>query len=175
MSTQDSAAFLAEHADDLLAPDADAALLAMGQGRPDLHRTLDVHRAILALVRTDGIDATYTLLTDRQALDARLGQAVAAADGPALTWLSRIEGGVHDAQWAAVVHWLAARALEPDRDSSSSATDLAEAETDPPLPEERARAVSELAALMTACPTRAAALGALLQAVLTTEVQPSEG
>ncbi|MFI8237669.1 tetratricopeptide repeat protein [Streptomyces sp. NPDC085866] len=197
-----SAAYLAEHAADLLAPDADAALAAMDEDNDGADRVVAVHRAIAALAVADGIDAAYNLLEDRQALHARVQTALEAADGPALAWLAFIEDGVYDAPWAAAVHWLAAQALDDtsvtggsdsenaDRGPSTpvAAVHAATQAADPapaqilsaaarakaPDADERNRAVAELAALMAARPTRAAALGELLQAVLAAPVQAPE-
>ncbi|MFJ7207134.1 hypothetical protein ACIQWR_26815, partial [Streptomyces sp. NPDC098789] len=182
-----SAAFLAARADDLLAPDADGALAGMGEGPQGESRVITVHRAILAMAAGDGIEAVYGLLEDRQALHARVQQALEAADGQALGWLALIEEGVFDASWTATVHWLAARALDEAptgavvraarRAAAPHPADVlaAAAQEAAPTQEERNRAVAELASLLSARPSRAAALSAVLQAVLAATVPAPEG
>ncbi|WP_336113833.1 tetratricopeptide repeat-containing protein [Streptomyces sp. PTD9-10] len=189
-----SAAYLADHAADLLAPDADAALAVMGENLEGADQVVAVHRAIAAMAAVDGIDDAYRLLEDRQALHTRVQKALAAADGPALGWLALIEDGVYDDPWAAAVHWLAAQALDdsPDADGRSGApiaavraavqvTDSAPAHVlsaaahvKSPDADERNRAVAELAALMAARPTRAAPLGEILQAVVAPPLRAPE-
>ncbi|MFI6153034.1 tetratricopeptide repeat protein, partial [Kitasatospora sp. NPDC051170] len=197
-----SAAYLAEHEDDLLAPDTDAALATMGEGPEGESQVVAVHRAILAMAGSDGIDAAYGLLENRQALHVRLQSALETANGTELARLALIEDGVYDAPWPAAVHWLAAQALDDTPATSGSDADndgsgpgvpiaavhaatqadghtaahvlsAAAGEREPDVAE-RNRAVAELAALMATVPTRAAALGELLQAVLAPAVQAPE-
>jgi hypothetical protein len=196
-----SAAFLAEHAEDLLAPETDAVLAGMGEGPQDESRVVAMHRAILALAAGDGIEAAYSLLESRQALHARIQQALEAADAQTLGWLALVEESVFDAPWAAAVHWLAARALddtptigdpagEGDREHFTGAVVRSARQAATPTPgdvlsaaaqesapsmEERNRAVAELAALLAARPARVAALNTVLQAVLAATDQASEG
>ncbi|MFD9398160.1 tetratricopeptide repeat protein [Streptomyces sp. NPDC060011] len=196
-----SEAYLAEHADDLLGPEADAVLATMSEGPEGTSRVVAVHRGILATAASDGIDTAYRLLDGRRALHTRIQKALEAADGSALGWLALIEDGAYNAPWAAAVHWLTAQALEDtptsadsdDKSDSSEprapaavraaaqAADLtptgvlsAAAREGAPDADDRNRAVAELAALLAARPTRAAALGELLQAVLATTVQVPE-
>jgi hypothetical protein len=190
-----SAAFLSEHADDLLAPGADATLAALDRSPGGGSTVIAVHRAILALAGSDGVTATYALLEDRRALHARTQTALTAADALALSQLALIEGGVYGEAWSSTVHLLAARALddpagtrEPLDGADSgpgaagqaaesiaqpSAADVlaAAARARRPDADERNRAVAEIAALMAVRPARAEALGELLGAVLATEVQ----
>ncbi|MFI5979999.1 tetratricopeptide repeat protein [Streptomyces sp. NPDC051555] len=182
-----SAAFLAEHVEDLLAPDADGALAGMDEGPQGESQVIAVHRAVLAMAAADGIEAAYGLLEDRQVLHARVQQALEAADGQTLAWLAVVEGSVFDASWTATVHWLAARALDDAPNGAVVRAARQAAVPDPgdvlaaaaheaaPTAEERNRAVAELASLLSARPSRAAALSAVLQAVLAVTAPELEG
>ncbi|MFB7470883.1 tetratricopeptide repeat protein [Kitasatospora sp. NPDC056184] len=163
-----SADYLTEHAPDLLAPDTDAALVALDGGHPETRPVISLHRAILAMSAVDGIEAAYALVADRALLITRVRQALEAADAPSLNWLAVIEEAVHKAAWSATVHRLAARALADDVPTDPAPAEIlrAAAPGTEPDTDERNRAVAEIAALMTAHPARAAALGELLQAVL---------
>ncbi|WP_221447272.1 ATP-binding protein [Saccharothrix violaceirubra] len=166
-----SAAYLTDHAEDLLTPDADASLAAID----DAGLVADVHRALLAVALDDGIDAAYELLQNRQVLHARVQKALAAADGATLRLLSAIEVGVYGDVWVGAVHWSTAWVLD-DPEASDETAHAPEAvevlreavQAKAPDGDERNRMVAELAALMAARPARATALGDILQAVLAT-------
>ncbi|MFF8768586.1 tetratricopeptide repeat protein [Kitasatospora sp. NPDC015120] len=171
-----SATYLADHATDLLAPDADAALTDLGSGSPeDVHPLITLHRAILAMSVADGIEPAYTLLTDRHLLNTRIQRALGAADTTALNWLALIEKVMYGAVWSATVHLLAAHAVDDDATGPSPAEALRAAaqDTEPDM-DDRNRAIAEIANLMSVHPTRAAALGELLQAVLAPPAQAPE-
>ncbi|MEU6235428.1 tetratricopeptide repeat protein [Kitasatospora sp. NPDC047058] len=195
-----STAFLTAHAQDLLAPDADAALAAMADGQQGPNPVIATHRAILALATSDGIEPAYQALANHQALHARIQRALEIADGPTLEWLAVLEEFVLSSFWTAAAHWLAARALapaeaapasiEPDDTPAPRPTPLAAhiaataapadvlaaaAEARTPTPGDRDRVLAELAALIGARPSRAAALSTVLQAVLATDTQAAKG
>ncbi|MFE1472780.1 tetratricopeptide repeat protein [Streptomyces cyaneofuscatus] len=72
---------------------------------------LSAHLAILAIARTKGVDAAYRLVKDRNALQAFIGQALEAGDGPALLFAAIIEGQVYGDTLSSLTHSEAGKAL----------------------------------------------------------------
>ncbi|MFJ1612895.1 tetratricopeptide repeat protein [Streptomyces sp. NPDC088251] len=103
------------------------------------------HVAVLDVARTEGLDAAYRLVEDRDALQAYVERALAAGDGNALLHAAAVEGQVFDDMLSSLTHAQAGMVLagavegvEPDE----LATLLARA------PEEtRARLLREILAL----------------------------
>ncbi|MEE1812125.1 tetratricopeptide repeat protein [Streptomyces sp. BE133] len=103
------------------------------------------HVAVLDVARTEGLDAAYRLVEDRDALQAYVERALAAGDGNALLHAAAVEGQVFDDRLSSLTHAQAGmvlagavEAVEPDE----LATLL------PRAPEEtRARLLREILAL----------------------------
>ncbi|MFE7045020.1 tetratricopeptide repeat protein [Streptomyces atratus] len=103
------------------------------------------HVAVLDVARTEGLDAAYRLVEDRDALQAYVERALAVGDGNALLHAAAIEGQVFDDRLSSLTHAQAGmvlagavEAVEPDE----LATLL------PRAPEEtRARLLREILAL----------------------------
>lgn len=103
------------------------------------------HVAVLEVARTEGLDAAYRLVEDRDALQAYVERALAAGDGNALLHAAAVEGQVFDDRLSSLTHAQAGMVLsgavegiEPDE----LATLL------PRAPEEtRARLLREILAL----------------------------
>lgn len=158
-----SAQYLTTHAADLLAPDTDPLLAEMADDDA-AGLAFEVHRALLALAATDGVEAAYALLQDPQAFQSRIRTALDSADAHSLAWLSVIEDVLFEAPWSAALHRLTARALAGAEDTDGAQVPMRlDGE---PTPEERTRAASELAALIALRPDRATELSAVLQAAL---------
>ncbi|MFB7083639.1 hypothetical protein [Streptomyces sp. NPDC056308] len=127
----ESRAFLQDHPRILRAQPSEATPLA--------------HVAVLDVARTEGLDAAYRLVEDRDALQAYVERALAAGDGDALLHAAAVEGQVFDDRLSSLTHAQAGMVLsgavegiEPDE----LATLL------PRAPEEtRARLLREILAL----------------------------
>ncbi|AXE77521.1 tetratricopeptide repeat protein [Streptomyces atratus] len=103
------------------------------------------HVAVLDVARTEGLDAAYRLVEDRDALQAYVERALAAGDGNALLHAAAIEGQVFDDRLSSLAHAQAGMVLSgvvEDIEPDELATLL------PRAPEEtRARLLREILAL----------------------------
>ncbi|MGY3063910.1 hypothetical protein ACVWZD_008208 [Streptomyces sp. TE3672] len=73
------------------------------QARPPQDTPL-AHVAVLDVARTEGLDAAYRLVEDRDALQAYVERALAAGDGNALLHAAAIEGQVFDDGLSSLTH-----------------------------------------------------------------------
>ncbi|MFD7721281.1 tetratricopeptide repeat protein [Streptomyces sp. NPDC059814] len=62
------------------------------------------HVAVLDVARTEGLDAAYRLVEDRDALQAYVERALAAGDGNALMHAAAVEGQVFDDKLSSLTH-----------------------------------------------------------------------
>ncbi|MFE4335104.1 tetratricopeptide repeat protein [Streptomyces sp. NPDC056831] len=62
------------------------------------------HVAVLDVARTEGLDAAYRLVEDRDALQAYVERALAAGDGNALLHAAAVEGQVFDDRLSSLTH-----------------------------------------------------------------------
>ncbi|QES50461.1 tetratricopeptide repeat protein [Streptomyces venezuelae] len=156
---EESRRHLAEHAENLLS-DLALRLLASGSRTP----VRAVHSALLTLARADGIPAAYAYIGDHAALHDRLRELLAQIQPPSAVIAAgaTLELLVHKEQFAARVHSALASALNSD--------DPATEDWPPATPAERDRALAEIAGLIGLHPQHAAALSALMQRILATEV-----
>ncbi|MDK0519064.1 tetratricopeptide repeat protein [Streptomyces sp. ML-6] len=69
------------------------------------------HVAVLEVARTEGVDAAYRLVEDRDALQAYVERALAAGDGNALMHAAAVEGQVFDDKLSSLAHAQAAMVL----------------------------------------------------------------
>ncbi|MFD8826118.1 tetratricopeptide repeat protein [Streptomyces sp. NPDC059605] len=103
------------------------------------------HVAVLDVARTEGVDAAYRLVEDRDALQAYVERALAAGDGNALMHAAAVEGQVFDDKLSSLTHAQAGMVLSGVVESIEPG-DLATLL--PRAPEEtRARLLREILAL----------------------------
>jgi hypothetical protein len=154
----------------LLDPDVPNVLADVDGDRPAPARL--VHFAVLVLTHVDGLDETYSYLTDRARLESGIRRAIESASGERLWACAMIEEYVYGQPFLAATHGLMAVLTRPseagvdetalDRESLDRLADLAsDADVD-----ERNRAAAQIATLLRAAPSTAVEATVLLNTIL---------
>jgi len=171
-SWEASQEFLDTHRDELLDEGTDTALATIGGDQHDTP-VLNVHRALLHLARTDGIQPAYRCVQDRQALSVHVQAALDQASDATLAHLAVLEHAVFNDPFPAATHHAMAVALSdpaewPERPEALAAVSHLAAQASA---EDRNRAAAETAALLANHPQYAERLNPLLRAILTPDRQ----
>ena len=152
-SWQDSRAFAEEHATELVTPEAEIALVRLGQVAATA-----VHLTVLGLARQDGLETAYGCVTARQLAADRMRRALADAEPGTIARLALLEGRVFDEAFAAAAHLAVADSLAgaPMRDTTQLEELAEQADVT-----ERQRVAAEIAELIVRVPEHAGRLGSL--------------